>query len=86
MFMGSLDHFREELHLQMRLASAWGATAVVINARGLHAAFGDFVGPSDKLECSDVMEQEMTDGDVVLIERSDAEGLTIQYQLPRGVS
>jgi hypothetical protein len=40
--MGSLDHFREELHIQMRRASAWGATAVVINARGLHAAFGDF--------------------------------------------
>ena len=67
----------------MRRASAWGATAVVINARGLHAAFGDFVGPNEEIQCSDVMEREMKDGDVVLLDRSDAEGLTIQYQLPR---
>ena len=82
--MGPRDHFREELHLQMRRASEWGATAVVINARGLHAAFGDFVASNHQVQCSDIMEQEMRAGDVVLLDNSDAEGLTIQYQLPRG--
>jgi hypothetical protein len=82
--MGSLDHFRDELHVQMRRALAWGAKVVVINARELHSGFGDFVGPNQRLECSDVMEQEMIEGDIVLADKSDADGLTVQYLLPRG--
>ena len=79
----SLDHFRQELHDQMQHASAWGAKAVVINARELHSSFGDFLGPHHQPKCSDVMEEEMVDGDVVLADKSDADGLTIRYQLPR---
>src|SRR3954463_14695303 len=81
--MAALDHFRQELHVQMQRATAWGANAVVINARDLHSAFGDFLEPKHQPRCSDVMEQEMIDGDVVVADKSDADGLTIRYRLPR---
>ena len=81
--MSALDHFRQELHLQMHRAMTWGAKAVVINARDLHSALGDFLEPKHQPKCCDVMEQEMIEGDVVVLNKSDAEGLTIQYQLPR---
>ena len=81
--MASDDYFRQEIHMQMRRAAGWGARAVVINARDLHSAFGDFLEPKHQPRCCDVMEQEMTDGDVVVLDKSDADGLTIQYQLPR---
>jgi hypothetical protein len=81
--MSSADHFREELHLQMHRAVTWGAKAVVINARDLHSSFGDFLEPKHQPRCCDVMEQEMMEGDVVVADKSDADGLTIQYRLPR---
>jgi hypothetical protein len=64
--VASDDYFRQELHLQMQRAADWGANAVVINARELHSAFGDFLEPKHQPRCCDVMEQEMTDGDVVV--------------------
>ena len=81
--MSSADHFREELHLQMHRAVTWGAKAVVINARDLHSSFGDFLEPKHQPRCTDVMEQEMIDGDLVVADKSDAVGLTIEYRLPR---
>ena len=81
--MASDDYFRQELHIQMHRAAGWGARAVVINARDLHSSFGDFLGPKHQPRCCDVMEQEMTEGDVVVADKSDAHGLTIQYRLPR---
>jgi hypothetical protein len=47
-----LDHFRYEIHMQMQRAAAWGATAVVINARELHSAFGDFLGLNTSLDAA----------------------------------
>src|SRR5215203_6925162 len=76
--MAALDHFRQELHLQMDRAVTWGAKAVVINARDLHSALGDFLEPKHQPTCCDMMEQEMIEGDVVVLDKSDAEGLTIQ--------
>ena len=81
--MVSDDYFRQEIHMQMHRAASWGAKAVVINARQLHSSFGDFLEPKHQPRCTDVMEQEMIDGDVVVAEKSDADGLTIQYRLPR---
>ena len=81
--MAALDHFRQELHIQMHRAMTWGANAVVINARDLHAALGDFLGPNHQPKCCDVMEQEMIEGDVVVSDTSEADGLTIRYRLPR---
>lgn len=81
--MAALDHFRDELHLQMHRAVAWGAKAVVINARDLHCALGDFLGPDHQPKCCQVMEQEMIEGDFVVADKFDADGLTIQYRLPR---
>jgi len=82
--MAALDHFRDELHLQMHRAVTWGAKAVVINARDLHSALGDFLGPNHQPKCCEVMEQEMIEGDFVVADKFDANGLTIQYRLPRG--
>jgi hypothetical protein len=81
--VASDDYFRQEIHMQMQRATSWGAKAVVINARELHSAFGDFLEPKHQPRCSAVMEQEMIEGDVVVADKSDADGLTIQYQLPR---
>jgi hypothetical protein len=81
--MAILDPFRQELHIQMQRAAGWGAKAVVINARDLHSALGDFLGPKHQPRCCDMMEEEMTDRDFVVADRFDAEGLTIQYRLPR---
>ena len=81
--MAALDHFRQELHLQMDRAVTWGAKAVVINARDLHSALGDFLGPNHQPKCCEVMEQEMIQGDVVVADKHEADGLTILYQLPR---
>ena len=81
--MAVLDPFRQELHIQMRRAAGRGANAVVINARDLHSALGDFLGPKHQPSCCDVMEQEMTEGDLVIADKSAAAGLTIKYQLPR---
>jgi hypothetical protein len=69
--------------MQMHRATSWGAKAVVINARELHSSFGDFLEPKHQPRCGDVMEQEMIEGDVVVADKSDADGLTIQYRLPR---
>jgi hypothetical protein len=81
--MVSDDYFRQEIYMQMQRAASWGAKAVVINARDLHSAFGDFLEPKHQPRCTDMMEQEMTEGDVVVADKSDTDGLTIQYQLPR---
>jgi hypothetical protein len=78
-----LDPFRQELHTQMHRAAGWGAKAVVINARDLHSALGDFLGPKHQPRCCDMMEEEMTDSDFVVADKSDVDGLTIQYRLPR---
>ena len=67
----------------MHRAVTWGATAVVINARDLHSALGDFLGPNHQPKCCEVMEEEMTEGDFVVADKHDAVGLTIQYRLPR---
>jgi hypothetical protein len=40
-----LDPFRQELHIQMQRAAGWRVKAVVSNARDLHSALGDFLGP-----------------------------------------
>jgi hypothetical protein len=81
--MATLDPFRHELHIQMHRAAGWGARAVVINARDLHSALGDFLGPNHQPRCCQMMEEEMTEGDLVVADTSDADGLTIQYRLPR---
>jgi hypothetical protein len=81
--MATLDPFRQELHIQMHRAAGWGARAVVINARDLHSALGDFLGPNHQPRCCQMMEEEMTEGDLVVADTSDADGLTIQYRLPR---
>src|SRR3954454_11350410 len=78
--MAALDHFRQELHLQMHRATSWGANAVVINARDLHSALGDFLGPKHQPRCCEMMEQEMIEGDVVVTETADADGFEIQYR------
>jgi hypothetical protein len=78
-----LDPFGQELHTQMHRTAGWGAKAVVINARDLHSVLCDFLGPKHQPRCCDMMEEEMTDPDFVVADRFDAEGLTIQYRLPR---
>jgi len=82
--MVSSDHFRQELYDQMRRAVARGAKDIVVNARELHCALGDFLGRQHQPKCCEVMEQAMMAGDIVLADKTDPYGMTIRYQLSRG--
>ena len=79
--MVSFDHFRQELQAQMDQATRRGQKDVVINCLELHVAVGVF--PPRNQTAADVMESERKPGDIVLVERSNAAGLTIRYLLPR---
>jgi hypothetical protein len=76
------EHFRAELQAQMERAATRGQKNIVINALELHVALGVFP-LSNHHTAADVMECERRSGDVLLVEKSNATGLTIRYLLPR---
>jgi hypothetical protein len=80
--MVSSEHFREELQAQMKRAAARGQKNIVINALELHVALGVFPRPNHHT-AAEVMVSERKSGDVVLVEKDNAAGLTIRYLLPR---
>jgi hypothetical protein len=80
--MVSSEHFRAELQAQMERAATRGQKHIVINALELHVALGVFPRPNHHT-AADVMECERKSGDVLLVEKSNATGLTIRYLLPR---
>jgi len=80
--MISSEHFRAELQAQMEQAATRGQKHIVINALELHVALGVFPR-SDHHKAADVMECERKPGDVLLVAKANATGLTIRYLLPR---
>lgn len=83
--MVSSERFREELHAQMKRATARGQKHIVINALELHVALGVFLRPYHHT-AAEVMDSERRSGDVVLVEKDNAAGLTVRYLLPRVAS
>jgi hypothetical protein len=83
--MVSVDHFRQELRLQMGRASKSGAPNVLINAPALHKSLGGYPGSNHGMPaCCDAMEEEMKAGDLLLVDRANKAGMTVRYLLPRG--
>jgi hypothetical protein len=80
--MVSSEDFRAELQAQMERAATRGQKHIVINALELHVALGVFPRPNHHT-AADVMECERKSGDVLLVAKGDATGLTIRYLLPR---
>ena len=83
--MISSEHFRAELQAQMERAATRGQKRIVINALELHVALGVFPRPNHHTAV-DVMECEWKSGDVLLVSKGDATGLTIRYLLPRATN
>ena len=83
--MPSVDHFRQELRVQIERATKRGASTIVINSGELHLAIGGYPGPNQRLQsCCDAMKAEMKAGDIIIGNLADcqAAALTIRYQLP----
>ena len=84
--MVSIDHFRRGLLAQMDRAAVGGLINVLINSDDLYRSLGGYPGSLHGMpSCCDAMQAEMKPGDIVLLERSNGAGMTVQYMLPRAV-
>jgi hypothetical protein len=82
--MVSTDHYSQELSAQLGRAATRGLSHILINARELHSALGDFPNANDKMvSCRLAMRSEMKAGDVLLVAEDNAAGMTVRYELPR---
>jgi hypothetical protein len=82
--MVSTDHFRQELRAQMCRATAHGSVDILITLGELYRSLGGYPGSNHGMPCCcDAMQDEMKPGDVLLVERADAAGMTVRYYLPR---
>ena len=85
--MVSTDYFRQGLLAQMDRVSRSGRIDVLINSGELYRSLGGYPGSMNGMpNCCDAMEDEMTSGDTLLLERSHGAGMTVRYLLPRVVS
>jgi hypothetical protein len=82
--MVSVDHFRQELLAQMGRATKGGLIDVLINSGDLYRSLGGYPGSKHGMPfCCDAMQAEMKPGDILLVERTGAAGMTVRYLLPR---
>jgi hypothetical protein len=82
--MVSVDHFRQELLAQMGRASSVGQIDILVKSRELYRASGGHPGSTHGMPlCCDAMQDEMRAGDVLLVERTGAGGMTVRYLVPR---
>jgi hypothetical protein len=82
--MASSDLYSQELSAQLGRAAARGMSHILINARELHLALGDFPDANDRMvSCRLAMRTEMKAGDVLLVAADNAAGMTVRYVLPR---
>lgn len=82
--MVSTDHFLQELRAQMDRAAKGGRIDLVINSGELYRSIGSSFGSAHgMMSCCDAMRAEMKPGDNLLVERTNAAGMTVRYLLPR---
>jgi hypothetical protein len=81
--MVSIDHFKQELLVQMGRAANHGATDVLIDSGELCRSLRGFTGSLGLVCCYDAMQAEMKPGDILLVERRNGAGMTVRYLLPR---
>jgi hypothetical protein len=78
--MVSIDHFRRELHVQLRRAATEGRIDILINSGELCRISGTC---SWSASCCDAMQEELKSGDTLVLDRTNGAGMTIRYLLPR---
>jgi hypothetical protein len=82
--MVSIDHFRQGLLAQMGRATHGGLIEVLINSGELYRSLGGYPGSKHGMPfCCDAMQAEMKSGDILILDRSSAAGMTVRYLLPR---
>jgi hypothetical protein len=85
--MVSIDHFRQELLAQMGRAATDGRIDVLINCGELYRSLGGYPGSLHGMpSCCDAMQEEMKQGDTLLIARDNGAGMTVRYLLPRSTA
>ena len=73
--MVSIDHFRQELLVQLRRAATEGRIDILINSGELCRTI--------PASCCDAMQEELKSGDTLVLDRTNGPGMTVRYILPR---
>jgi hypothetical protein len=79
--MVSIDHFRQELLVQLRRAATEGRIDILINSGELCRNIPG--NCSWSASCCDAMQEELKSGDTLVLDRTNGAGMTIRYLLPR---
>jgi hypothetical protein len=79
--MVSIDHFRQELLVQLRRAATEGRIDILINSGELCRTIPG--NCSWSASCCDAMQEELKSGDTLVLDRTNGAGMTIRYLLPR---
>jgi hypothetical protein len=78
--MASIDHFRQQLRVQLRHAATEGRIDILINSGELCRSIP---GNSWSASCCDAMQEELKLGDMLVLDRTNGPGMTVRYLLPR---
>ena len=79
--MVSIDHFRQELLVQLRRAATEGCIDILINSGELCRTVPGCGTWS--ASCCDAMQEEFKLGDTLVLDRTNGPGMTVRYLLPR---
>jgi hypothetical protein len=79
--MVSIDHFRQELLVQLRRAATEGRIDILINSGELCRTIPRSCSWS--ASCCDAMQDELKSGDTLVLDRTNGAGMTVRYLLPR---
>jgi len=79
--MVSIDHFRQELLVQLRRAATEGRIDILINSGELCRTIPGSCSWSSS--CCDAMQEELKSGDMLVLDRTNGPGMTVRYILPR---
>jgi hypothetical protein len=79
--MVSIDHFRQELVVQLRRAATEGRIDILINSGELCRTIPG--NCSWSASCCDAMQEELKSGDTLVLDRTNGAGMTVRYLLPR---
>ena len=77
----SIDHFRQELLVQLRRAATEGRIDILINSGELCRTIPGSCSWS--ASCCDAMQEELKLGDTLVLDRTNGPGMTVRYLLPR---
>ena len=79
--MVSIEHFRQELLVQLRRAATEGRIDILINSGELCRTIPG--NCSWSASCCDAMQAEFKPGDTMVLNRANGAEMTVRYLLPR---